>query len=219
LKNLIYVYYFFRSALLRGPVNTVRLLGAELNHEKKFGIKTSAIKKSDSKEFFHYQGAGYLILLKVLPELFKETKHCDFVDIGCGKGRALFVAEYCGYNYLTGIELDADLIKEAEANVNLYCLKRKESGIHFICANALDYEYKNRPTLYFLFNPFSEEILERVVERILASTHSETWFVYMNPLYPLPFKKKKMEQVREFKTGFYTEALVFRTNAEKNTLH
>lgn len=219
MKILIYLYYFFRSVLLRGPVNTVRLLKAELEEEKKFGIKTSAIKKSSSKEFFHYQGAGYLVLTRILSEIFEETKHCDFVDIGCGKGRAIFVAEYCGYNHLTGIELDDALIKEAVMNIDLYSFKREESEIHFVCANALTYDYKNQPTLYFLFNPFNEEILEKVLKRILKSRNSKTWFVYMNPLYPVPFKENKVKLIREFKTGFYTEALVFRIDPRTQPLH
>lgn len=214
MKIFIYVYYFFRSVFLRGLSATVRLVKAELNYEKKFGIQSSGIKKSNSREFFHYQGAGYLVLLRIFREIYEETKHFDFVDIGCGKGRAVFVAENCGYNNLTGIELDEELIGEANANLRSYSFKRKESVIRFIHMNALKYSYQNRPTVYFLFNPFNEDILRRVLERICLSTRSETWFIYMNPMYAKPFKEKTMEIVKEFKTGRYTEAIVYRIHKE-----
>lgn len=212
MKIIIYLYYFFRSVFLRGLFNTLKLLTAEISFEKKFGIKTSVIKRSASKEFFNYQGAGYNVLLRIFSEISETTKGFDFVDIGCGKGRAVFVAEYCGYDQLTGIELDEELIKDASRNTELYVFKRKESSINFIHVNALEYEYKNKPTIYFLFNPFNEEIMKKVLNRIVALSSSETWFVYMNPLYPKPFKEKGIPCIKEIKTRFYKEAFIFRMN-------
>ncbi len=219
MKIITYLYYFFRSVFLRGMLNTIRLLKTEIGFEKKFKIKTTAIKRSDSKEFFHYQGASYLVLFRIFNEMIRETKGFNFVDIGCGKGRAVFVAEYCGYDHVTGIELDEALVNEANDNVHLYPYKRKESVLTFLHANALDYEYKNKPTVYFLFNPFNEDVLEKVLDKILLSCSSGTWFIYMNPLYPAPFKKGGMEQVRKFKTRFYMEALVFRVKTGIGGLH
>jgi hypothetical protein len=83
---------------LRGLYNTLKILRAEWIQEKRFGIITSMIKRSDSKEFFHYQGASYLVLFRVFSELAMDKKDFDFVDVGSGKGRALFVAEYFGFN-------------------------------------------------------------------------------------------------------------------------
>jgi SAM-dependent methyltransferase len=214
LKIFIYLYYFFRSVFLRGLFNTVKLLTAERSYEKKFGISTSAIKKSNSKEFFHYQGAGYLVLLRVFRETVKLTEGFDFVDIGCGKGRAIFVAEYCGYNRLTGIELDKELTEDAYENLKLYPFRRADSEIEFVHANALVYPYENRPTVYFLFNPFNENVLTQVLGKIVLVNNCETWFIYMNPLYPRPFMETGMEVVRKYKTGRYTEALVFRKPAK-----
>ena len=163
-----------------------------------------------SKEFFHYQGAGYLTLMRIFSEIYKETIGFDFLDIGCGKGRAVFVAEYFGYNELTGIDFDAELLNDARANMNVYPFKRVESKIHFIYANAIEYQYQNKPTVYFLFNPFNEDVMCKVIDRIMALAHSECWFVYMNPLYLKPFEERGIEWYKEFKTGFYREAIVFR---------
>jgi len=196
--------------LLRGPISTVKLLLAEITWEKKFKIKTARIKKSGSKEFFHYQGASYLVLLRIFKTLIEPVKRLHFVDIGCGKGRAVFVAEYAGFSTLIGIELDSLLIDQARENEKLYPYKRNDSQIKFIEGNALDVNYSDHPTLYFLFNPFNEEILNGVLEKILASTKSETWFVYMNPLFKKPFQKNNIQVVKTLKTGLYTEALIYR---------
>jgi hypothetical protein len=76
--------------------------------------------------------------------------------------------------------------------------------------NALDFEYNNTPTLYFLFNPFNASILGKVLDKITVSSQSETWFVYMNPLYVKPFQERGINQVKAYTTRFYTEALVFK---------
>lgn len=216
MKILIYLYYFLRSLLLRGPLASCLLMRDEFKYEKVFGIRTAAIKKSSSNQFFHYQGAGYRILFRLFKALAVHTKKYDFVDVGCGKGRVVFVAENAGYDHLTGIELDEELIKEAEGNLKRYVLKRKSSEIEFIHINALKYEYKNKATVYFLFNPFNEEILRKVLGRICTRTSSETWFVYMNPLYQKPFQEKHIEQMQKIKTGFYTEAIIYRMNSGKH---
>lgn len=153
-----------------------------------------------------------MVLFRIFKDLFDQTKQLCFVDIGCGKGRAIFVAEYCGYNHLTGIEMDLQLLNEARNNETIYALKRETSTIKFVLDNALNVDYKNTPTLYFLFNPFNEEVLAKVLDKISAATKSETWFVYMNPLFLKPFADKKFELMKKFKTGRYLEAIVYKLN-------
>lgn len=210
MKVFIYIFYFFRSVFLRGFINTIKLIKAETVNEKKYGITTSSIKKSDSTEFFHYQGAGYLVLFRIFKAIVPKTKNFAFVDIGCGKGRPVFVAENFGYENLTGIDLDRELISIANENLKSYLLKRTSSNIKFININALQYHYLNQPTVYFLFNPFNETILKKVLDNIISSTTSEIWFVYMNPLFLEPFKHEKIELVTELKTNNYLEAMIYR---------
>ncbi|MDI1353972.1 MAG: class I SAM-dependent methyltransferase [bacterium] len=217
MQILLSLYYFFRSVLLRGLLNTIRLLKAEVTFEKQFGIRTSALKRSASKEFFHYQGASYLVLFKIFKELETETKAYNFVDIGCGKGRVVFVAEYCGYTRLRGIELDEELFLCAKENVALWTPKHKESQIEFVQVNALDAEYRNEPTVYFLFNPFCETVLRGVLNRVCQSSSRGLVFVYMNPLYPKPFYEKKMEVFAEIRTKWYREAIIFHRIAAPNS--
>ena len=207
---MLYLYYFFRSAFSRGLLNTLRLLNMEMQGEKHYGIHTSAIKKSGSAEFHHYQGASYLVLQKLFAGLPDPVKSFDFVDIGCGKGRVLFVAERAGFDRLSGIELDPELLAVARENESRYAFKRPNSSIQLIHANALEHAYKDQPTVYFLFNPFNEAVLRDVLKKIRESTRSETWFIYMNPLFPAPFAEQRSELVREVKTWRYREAMIYR---------
>ena len=212
MKILIQVYYFMRSLILRGPYNTYKLAKTEFEYEKLLGINTASFKRSESTENFHYQGASYLMLLKIFRDLESQTKHFQFIDIGSGKGRAVFVAEYCGFSQLTGIELDPELVELANKNKTLYQLRNKNASIHFYQSNALQYPFKNEASLYFLFNPFNEEVLKKVLESILTMNRSEIWIVYMNPLYKKAFIDAGLEPIKRYKSGFYTEALVYKRN-------
>jgi 16S rRNA G966 N2-methylase RsmD len=210
LKFFLYVFYFFRSAFLRGFINTIRLLKAEVDFEKKFGIKTSAIKKSDSSEFFHYQGASYLVLLRIFKNLDPRLKQFQFVDIGSGKGRVIFVAEASGFTKLKGIELDEELANQARQNANRYVLHNPNSFLEFITANALEYRYANEPAIYFLFNPFNAEVLRMVLSKIKTDSSQETWFIYMNPLYRQVFDELGADLISEIKTKRYLEAVIYK---------
>lgn len=203
------LYYFLRSILLRGLINTILLFKDERQYENALGIQTAEFKKSKSPDFFHYQGAGYALLYKILPEVFLLSGNLPFVDIGSGKGRALFVAEQCGFINLSGIELDESLVAGALINLKQYKPKHAGSEFHFVCANALDYPYPNQKAVYFLFNPFSEVVLKQVVASILKNTQHQTWIIYMNPKYNKAIETQGFTIQKTFKTRFYTEAIVY----------
>jgi len=210
LKYFINLYYVVRSLILRGPLASLRLVSKESRYEKQFNIQTAEFIKSSSSQYFHYQGASYHVLFRLFESLDPLTKEFHFIDIGSGKGRAVFVAEYYGFNNLVGIELNADLVKDAYLNLKTYALKREQSQINFLSINALDYEYKNEATVYFLFNPFNASVLKKVLEKISASTVSETWFIYMNPLYASVFSEAGIRQEKVIRSGFYTEAIIYK---------
>lgn len=209
-KVFIQLYYFFRSWFKRGFFNTIKLIRGEKVNEKLYEISTSSIKKSNSTEFFHYQGAGYLVLFRIFQKIVSQTKDFEFVDIGSGKGRVIFVAESFGYKNLTGIELDNELIKDSLENLKHYSLKNATSKITFININAINYNYKNQPAVYFLFNPFNGSVLKKVLDKIVESTKEETWFVYMNPNYLEAFSPDVFEVIYEIKTQKYLEAMVYK---------
>jgi SAM-dependent methyltransferase len=212
LKFITLAYYALRSIALRGIANSIRLLKAEKYYEKKFGIVTSEFVRSENQQYFHYQGAPYLPLLRVLKVVYGFTGNVDFTDLGCGMGRALFVAEHIGYDQLTGIELNGNLLKMASENVLKYKGKRQDSVFDFVQNNVLDYSYQNKTTLYFLFNPFDAATLKKVLLKIDKVTSASVWFLYMNPKYQKPFTEVNAKLLRSFKTGRYTEAILYKLN-------
>ena len=163
--KFVQAWYTLRSLVLRGPWLSARLLAAGKRYEKELGINTAGFRHSASRSHFHYQGAPYPALMRIFNEIYPLAPRFALVDIGCGMGRVLFAAEYSGYKDLTGIEIDGDLLREAKLNLQKYQRRQEGAVFRFVKADASEFQYKNVPTVYFLFNPFNEEVLEKGLKR------------------------------------------------------
>jgi tRNA1(Val) A37 N6-methylase TrmN6 len=188
------------------------MLRYEGRYERLFGIKTMLVKKSDDADNFHYQGASYLILLELFKKLPDTVKNKNFIDIGSGKGRALFCAEYSGFNNLTGVELDKELVAIANENINRYLLKRKESHFKFVCENALTFHIPENTAVFYFFNPFSEKIMSEVEKNISAyqkQNNCEIFIIYVNPQFKNVWVNSGYNIYYKEGNNRYTEALIF----------
>lgn len=182
--------------------------------DRRFGIQTAGFKASEKAGAHHYQGAAYSVILPLLQDLYSTFPKHHFYDIGCGKGRVLCVAAHCGFRHLTGIELDKDLLDAAEKNVKRMPNKSDDLQISLQHLSALEYSYENRPALYFLFNPFDAQTLGKFIDQVRMMNKQECCFVYLNPIYKTEFSTRGIKEETKIKTGFYTEALIYRLKAE-----
>jgi tRNA1(Val) A37 N6-methylase TrmN6 len=109
-----------------------------------------------------------------------------FVDLGSGKGRTLLMASDYPFRRIVGVELLPALHRAAQENLSKY---RSESqkcfAIEAICGDATEFDFPNEPTVLFLFNPFPEAGLRRVMgnlENSLREHPRKTYVLYHNPL-------------------------------------
>jgi SAM-dependent methyltransferase len=111
--------------------------------------------------------AYHAVWRRNLRVVFKEAARqgvvfANFVDVGCGKGKAcIFAAKSTILNFdlIKGVDFSAALIEAAEAN------KRRAGAqsVVFEVADASEYRLAPGNTLTFLFNPFDEVVLSRFV--------------------------------------------------------
>jgi SAM-dependent methyltransferase len=220
MKLFQYTYYFFRSVFYRGFVNTIKLLTYEKKYEKLLKINTLTIENlehltlasDNSKENHHYQGASYFILFKIFRSLPSDFKNTTFIDYGCGKGRALFVAEQCGFKRLIGVDIAKELILDAEKNLINYQKQNATSEIKFVFEDATKYNIPKDACVFYFFNPFGPKILKSVLSNIKKSVDQsprKILCIYLNPLYKEEFEKLGFQLVEEVKTGRYLEAVIY----------
>jgi SAM-dependent methyltransferase len=109
-----------------------------------------------------------------------------FLDLGSGKGRTLLMASDYPFRRIVGVELLPALNDAAQDNI---CKYRSESqkcfAMETICGDAAEFAFPVEPTLLFLFNPFPEPGLRRMIENLEQSLRDHprrVYVLYHNPL-------------------------------------
>lgn len=108
-----------------------------------------------------------------------NLSQCGFVDIGAGKGKALIAAAREPFAYLIGIEIDKGLQSKAVANLRRLNLQQRVT-VHL--ADASDYRPQVDDRIFYFFNPFTGDTLEKCLSGIACSSVGTKRFViYLNP--------------------------------------
>jgi tRNA G46 methylase TrmB len=128
------------------------------------------------------------------PEAFRDMLHqlpisfsdFTFIDLGSGKGRTLLMASDFAFRRIIGVELIPTLHKIAEQNVSKYQSPvQKCSHIELICQDARNFVFPPDPLVVYLFNPFPEPILKRVLTNLQESLRHHprrAYVIYYNPV-------------------------------------
>ena len=223
------MYDFFYLAINWNLRIAWHLVQEERRGEKKYGIKTTGAdelkllekKGIDIEHATIYMPVSYelmeacLIQIKKINEQrtdsFPVTNH--FVDIGCGKGRALCMAAHAGFKKVTGIDFSKELCINAEQNLQI--TKEKISALDYKIINndAFYFEIPETADCIFLFNPFDDVIMSNVVENIKASLLTnprKLLIIYVNPLYKDLFFNAGFTAVYHTQKMKYLEALILK---------
>jgi len=113
-----------------------------------------------------------------------------FVDLGCGRGRAMLLAAEQGFARVIGVELDPRLVEEARANVRRWqqrhpaMLGRPELEVRE--GDAAQTDFLHMPLLVWLYNSFGPDTLRAVLERLIDSWRSAPrpiTLCYFNPVH------------------------------------
>ena len=221
LRYLYYIRYFFFVMWNWNIRLALFTLYHEIRGEKKYGLNTSRMNTLTSltitgNNLQHaeiYQGASYFLLEHAFSRL--RTLHAtqSFVDMGCGKGRALVVAAHYGFTRLTGVDFALDLCEEAARNCKKLLLTFP--GIHYriICADAASYRFEDDVDTLYFFNPFNHVIMRQVLANILSSLqqHPRVLFVvYLNPQHKNLFLEAGFTEVYYIKKMEFVEASILK---------
>ena len=151
------------------------------NWDKLLQIKTTGRDESNADEYHHpYEPTSYRVLERLISSgLIRE---CDMVlDYGCGKGRVDFFLSYREKVKTIGIEYDAHIYELALENLKNVISREKPQ---FRLANAESYEVPQGVNRCYFFNPFSVEILQKVMARIIESYYENPREMFLFFYYP-----------------------------------
>ena len=153
----------------------------EQSWDKLLQIKTGGRDDTNADQYHHpYEPTPYAVLERLAASgLFRETD--TVLDYGCGKGRVGFFLGYRTRSKTVGIEYDAHIFESAVENRRTVISRIKPD---FLLARAEEYEVPPQISRCYFFNPFSVEILHKVMARIVESWYEHPRDIYLFFYYP-----------------------------------
>ncbi len=142
-------------------------------------IQTAGRDASGADQYHHpYEPTPYSVLER-LADSGWIGKGDTVLDYGCGKGRVGFFLSHQTKASTVGIEYDARIYRCALDNQTTAISKAD-----FVLTRAEAYEVPGKVNRCYFFNPFSVEILRKVMARILESYYENPREVLLFFYYP-----------------------------------
>jgi SAM-dependent methyltransferase len=185
-----------RRCLETIPYLNTRLTAWQRTHpfDKKYGTDTSGVVPvqriaSDmtlQSKISAYGGSQPSIIRRAIMAL-REVDEYHFVDLGCGKGRAMIVASEFPFRSICGVELSSRLTKIARQNLNRVrrCFPNRPP-VSIVEGNAITSPLPEGKVALFFYHAFGAELLSQFIhelEGFLSRGNGPVFFIYCNPVH------------------------------------
>jgi hypothetical protein len=108
-----------------------------------------------------------------------------FVDVGCAWGRMIgYLKNHTKIKKYYGIELNSAVAKQA---LKIF---KNDSSVFIIQGNIID-NIPDDGTVFYLFNPFNENVLEQFIESLEEKMHHSIKLLYLYPTCKEILDKRK----------------------------
>lgn len=145
------------------------------------GVKTIGRDDANADAYHHpYEPTPYTVLER-LADSGLIGREDVVLDYGCGKGRVGFFLSHQTGARVIGIEYDDRIYAEALLNRNDAASRAKAE---FVLTGAETYAVPPAVNRCYFFNPFSLEILRKVMARILESWYEQPRRLLLFFYYP-----------------------------------
>lgn len=150
-----------------------------------YGVDTSGVEplwkfkiRSRNARFgVRYQPTSEQELVDAVNFLNDDPQTLTFIDLGCGKGRTLLVASKLGFREIIGVEFARELVQIARANLT----KMGVLNANVIHGDAADFPFPTSDFVLYLYNPFSHEVMRRVIANLRKSHAKRAFVLYSDP--------------------------------------
>jgi len=163
----------FLSLKKNGLGSTIKKINEHLSYRAKgVDFKSQNIGNLTRTGEFKDEGTALIssskdFLTKVIKDLEKTigkpVKKSLFIDYGSGKGSAIIHAKNIGFEKTIGVEFAKELHEIAVENIAKFNIKNVQS----FYADATSYPPPKDVSIIYFNNPFTEVVMEKVVQNIL----------------------------------------------------
>ena len=149
--------------------------------DKLLQIQTGGRDETNADQYHHpYEPTPYSVLERLL-QSDMVGPHNTLLDYGCGKGRVGCFLAYRNMVPTIGIEYDQRIYTQAIENQRKVISRIKPQ---FLLTRAEEYALPEAVDRCYFFNPFSVEILRKVMARILESYYAAPREIFLFFYYP-----------------------------------
>jgi SAM-dependent methyltransferase len=192
-RLLGFILRVIRAIRTRGLVNAIRYAYYDFLFDIIYGTDTTKQVElsnlsidSENKAYGEtYAPARSAMLRDAMKKTPAELTDGGFLDFGCGKGRALILAAEFGFKKVHGVEFSPQLVEICMSNIEKFRRKRKtDTEFEVVCKDASLYDIPAHVDLFYFYNPFSEPVMGKVIENIVASLRIHPRRAYVINLSP-----------------------------------
>ena len=149
--------------------------------DKLLHIKTTGRDDSGADQYrYPYEPTPYSVLERLANSGFIGKKDV-VLDYGCGKGRVDFYLAYQTKANTIGVEYDERIYQGAVSNQKTAVSRTRTE---FVPVRAEEYKVPANVNRCYFFNPFSVELLHKVMARIIESYYENLREVLLFFYYP-----------------------------------
>ena len=149
--------------------------------DKLLQIRTCGRDDTGADRYHHpYEPTPYCVL-EWLAACGLLRQDDTVLDYGCGKGRVGFFLSFRTKTKTVGIEYDGRIYRDALENRRTAISRIKPD---FVLTRAEEYPVPQDVNRCYFFNPFSVEILQKVMARILESYYEQPRDIFLFFYYP-----------------------------------
>jgi SAM-dependent methyltransferase len=180
------------------PQEITWLPTAEHEFDRRYGVDTSGLvwgvdlktgSPSDAWNTAYYAipPSVFHRVMAQVPESWQRD--ATFIDLGCGKGRAVLLASEYPFAQVLGVEISPELHRIAVENAARYTALRNAeersaaAPISILLEDAAHYRFPSGPLMVYLYHPFCRPVLEKVLRnlgRSLAQEPRDATVIYIN---------------------------------------
>ena len=162
-----------------------------VNTRQRIPVSELALEGLPNSENAEAYTASTPALLDRLGVLNLDWNSFVFVDLGCGKGKALLLAARFSFMRVIGVELSDKLARLARQNVSTYRYSDlKCRNIEVLNGDAAAYMFPAERLMVYCFNSFSGAVVREVLRNLNQSLQQHpraAYFLYVNPVWESVF--------------------------------
>jgi SAM-dependent methyltransferase len=154
---------------------------------------------SENPLMMRYQPAYWLALCRGMRGI-RVGAGDAFMDLGCGKGRVLYVASWYPFGRIIGVELNPRMAAVARRNLGRARGPARLRSVEVVEQDARSVALPDNLRVAFLFNPFLGAVFRAVAGRLKANadrTGTPLRLIYANPVEGPTLRKLGFAPVHE----------------------